>query len=251
MATSLAKENILRKIRQALSNPVPLPFAIQESSNLSVFKPQEEDLAVLFAENFKTIQGNFSFCNNENDLLHQMSSLIQSKKWEKIFCREENIKSLLSKNKSAIFFLSQNPHLINWNSLSQNTNAYEILKNNINKINWTLLSSNENSNCLKLLINKPYLIDWKNISGNPNAIEIIKNNKNKINWDYLSINPHPEAIELLRNNIDKINWNNISLNQSYLAMKIIKDNLNKINWYFLSSNKFAIELLIENKDLII
>ena len=103
MATSLAKENILRKIRQALSNPVPLPFAIQESSNLSVFKPQEEDLAVLFAENFKTIQGNFSFCNNENDLLHQMSSLIQSKKWEKIFCREENIKSILSKNNQEFY----------------------------------------------------------------------------------------------------------------------------------------------------
>ena len=103
MATSLAKENILRKIRQALSNPVPLPFAIQESSNLSVFKPQDEDLAVLFAENFKTIQGNFSFCNNENDLLHQVSTLIQTKKWENIFCREENIKSLLSKNNQELY----------------------------------------------------------------------------------------------------------------------------------------------------
>ena len=103
MATSLAKENILRKIRQALSNPVPLPFAIQENSNLSVFKPQEEDLAVLFAENFKTIQGNFSFCNNENDLLHQVSTLIQTKKWENIFCREENIKSLLSKNNQKFY----------------------------------------------------------------------------------------------------------------------------------------------------
>jgi L-lactate dehydrogenase complex protein LldG len=97
MATSLAKENILRKIRQALSNPVPLPFAIQDSSHLSVFKNPTEDDAVLFAENFKKIQGKFSFCNNEADLLEQLYVLLQSKKWEKVFCKEDAMSSLLQK----------------------------------------------------------------------------------------------------------------------------------------------------------
>ena len=97
MATSLAKENILRKIRQALSNPVPLPFAIQDSAHLSVFKNPTEDDAVLFAENFKKIQGKFSFCNSEADLLNQISFLLQSKKWEKVFCKEDALTSLLQK----------------------------------------------------------------------------------------------------------------------------------------------------------
>ena len=38
MAVSPAKENILKRIRQALSNPVPLPFPQSEGTN-SVFLP--------------------------------------------------------------------------------------------------------------------------------------------------------------------------------------------------------------------
>lgn len=103
MATSLAKENILRKIRQALSNPVPLPFAHQDNAKESVFKKSAEDDAVLFAENFKKIQGNFSFCTDENVLLEQLTALLHSKKWEKVFCKEDTLKSLLLKNNQELY----------------------------------------------------------------------------------------------------------------------------------------------------
>ena len=49
MKVSSSKEKILKKIREALSNPVPLPFSKSEGSN-SVFQPQTEGLEILFAE---------------------------------------------------------------------------------------------------------------------------------------------------------------------------------------------------------
>ena len=45
MEVTSAKENILKRIRQALSNPVPLPFPQSEGIN-SVFLPATEDLEV-------------------------------------------------------------------------------------------------------------------------------------------------------------------------------------------------------------
>ena len=99
MAISVAKENILKKIRQALSNPVPLPFPHSEGTQ-SVFKPAEEDEAIIFAETFTSLQGKFAFCNDEDDLKKQLLQLIAEKKWTKVFFKEDKIISLLSGLKS-------------------------------------------------------------------------------------------------------------------------------------------------------
>jgi len=49
MSISPSKENILKKIRQALSHPVPVPFPQSDGKN-SVFQPPADDLAVQFAQ---------------------------------------------------------------------------------------------------------------------------------------------------------------------------------------------------------
>jgi len=51
MKSTSSKENILKKIRQALTHPVPVPFPKSEGNN-SVFQPQTDDLEVQFAEEF-------------------------------------------------------------------------------------------------------------------------------------------------------------------------------------------------------
>ena len=56
MSVSAAKENILKKIRQALSNPVPLPFPQSEGTN-AVFFPATDDLGILFAQEFTRLLG--------------------------------------------------------------------------------------------------------------------------------------------------------------------------------------------------
>ena len=95
MATSPEKENILKKIRQALSNPVPLPFPQSEGAH-SVFLPATDDLEVIFAKQFTQLLGKFAFCTNEEDMVKQLQGLIAEKKWTKVYCIEEKWESTFS-----------------------------------------------------------------------------------------------------------------------------------------------------------
>ena len=94
MATSPAKENILKRIREALINPVPLPFPNSEG-NGSVYVQSDEEPVVIFAEEFTKLQGKFAFCANEADLKTQLSNLILEKNWSKVFCKEAELKEML------------------------------------------------------------------------------------------------------------------------------------------------------------
>jgi L-lactate dehydrogenase complex protein LldG len=95
MKVSPSKENILKKIRQALSHPTPIPFPKSEGNN-SVYLSPAEDLEVQFAEEFTKLLGKFAFCINEADLLKQLQQLITQKNWENIYCREEELFHILS-----------------------------------------------------------------------------------------------------------------------------------------------------------
>ncbi len=88
MAISVAKENMLKRIRQALSNPVPLPFPLSEGT-ASVYHPAMDSLEVIFAEEFTKLQGKFAFCLDEKDLQQQIQKLIAEKEWAKIYCSED------------------------------------------------------------------------------------------------------------------------------------------------------------------
>ena len=88
MAMSAAKENILKRIRQALGNPVPLPFPLSEGA-ASVYQPARDALEVIFAEEFTRLQGKFAFCIDENDLQQQLQQLIADNEWAKIYCSED------------------------------------------------------------------------------------------------------------------------------------------------------------------
>ncbi len=95
MAVSPAKENILKKIRQALSNPVPLPFPHSEGAQ-TVFKTSKEDAAILFAEEFTKLQGRFAFCAGINDLKIQLQQLLVERNWTKIYFKEDKIATIFT-----------------------------------------------------------------------------------------------------------------------------------------------------------
>ncbi len=95
---STARENILKKIKQALAKPVPVPFENREIDLPQIFQPSKEELEVEFAENFTKLQGKFSYCANESDLAIQLGTLAAICKWDKIFCREPEVKYKLSLN---------------------------------------------------------------------------------------------------------------------------------------------------------
>jgi L-lactate dehydrogenase complex protein LldG len=97
MNISPAKENILKKIRQALSHSTPLPFPQSEGSN-TVFQPAQQEIEIEFAEKFTKLLGKFIFCADQKELASQLTELINHSKWKNIYCREENLKLMLGNN---------------------------------------------------------------------------------------------------------------------------------------------------------
>ena len=84
MKVSESKEVILKKIREALSNPVPFPYPNNETKKF-VFEPAPQDLDVVFAEEFTKLLGKFAFCINEGDAKNQLQLLIKEKGWKNFF----------------------------------------------------------------------------------------------------------------------------------------------------------------------
>jgi L-lactate dehydrogenase complex protein LldG len=94
MNVSPSKENILKKIRKALSHSTPLPFPKSEGTD-SVYQPLKQELAVEFAEQFSKLQGKFIYCLNHQELTAQLNTIVSSQQWTKIYCREDKLKAKL------------------------------------------------------------------------------------------------------------------------------------------------------------
>ena len=86
---------MLKKIRKALSTPVPLPFPQSEGNN-SVFLPSTDDIEIVFAEAFGKLGGLFMYCTNEAEMLQQLSILIQQRQWKEVFCKETLLREKLA-----------------------------------------------------------------------------------------------------------------------------------------------------------
>jgi L-lactate dehydrogenase complex protein LldG len=97
MKVSSAKENILKKIRQALSQSTPIPFP-QSEGHHSVFQPATQDPEIEFAEQFTKLQGKFIFCMDHRELAAQLKALVSHNSWKELYCREDSLKALLKEN---------------------------------------------------------------------------------------------------------------------------------------------------------
>jgi L-lactate dehydrogenase complex protein LldG len=96
MEDSTTREKILKKIRKALTNHRPQPFAnIDWDSNVYVIP--DAPLEEIFAKEFTAIGGRFVFCENELDFLEQLVQHSVENGWKKIYCYEEEICDMLEK----------------------------------------------------------------------------------------------------------------------------------------------------------
>jgi L-lactate dehydrogenase complex protein LldG len=94
MYVSSTKENILKKIRQALIDPTPVPFP-QSEGNSSVYAEPGQDYDIEFAENFGRIQGKFLYCANREEMIAQLTQLVSQQGWTQVFCREQSLLPML------------------------------------------------------------------------------------------------------------------------------------------------------------
>ena len=90
MNVSPSKENILKRIREALSHSTPLPFPHSEG-NQPLYRPLEQEPEVEFAERFTQLQGKFIYCINQQEFAFQLASLIRKQEWNKVFCLEPGL----------------------------------------------------------------------------------------------------------------------------------------------------------------
>lgn len=90
MNVSPSKENILKKIRKALSHSTPLPFPKSEGTE-PVFQPLQAEPEVEFAEQFSKLQGRFVYCINRQELAFQLASLVKKMDWKNVYCLEPGL----------------------------------------------------------------------------------------------------------------------------------------------------------------
>ena len=95
MQVSAAKENILKKIRKALTQSTPLPFPASEGTT-TVFKPGRQELEIEFGEQFSKLLGKFIYCADIEELESQLETVISHSKWEKIFFREDEMRKVFN-----------------------------------------------------------------------------------------------------------------------------------------------------------
>jgi L-lactate dehydrogenase complex protein LldG len=90
---SNARDTILKKIKQALKQSVPVPFPATQP--LPPYPALQQEPALEFAERFANLQGRFSYCSSEAELVTQLKALAEKRKWEKIFCSETALQEML------------------------------------------------------------------------------------------------------------------------------------------------------------
>ncbi len=102
MQVSSAKKNILKKIRQALTQSTPIPFPNSEG-NQSVYQTPTQDPEIEFAEQFTRLLGKFVFCIDEQELAGKLNGLVTSREWKKMYCRDEKLKTMLANHRYSPF----------------------------------------------------------------------------------------------------------------------------------------------------
>ncbi|GEP95358.1 LutC/YkgG family protein [Chitinophaga cymbidii] len=100
MKVSPAKENILKRVRNALSQPVQMPFPNAEGNN-SVFETAHEGLEIKFAEEFTKLQGKFIFCSSYDELAENLQALVENKEWTHVHCKTPSLQKVLEPYKPA------------------------------------------------------------------------------------------------------------------------------------------------------
>jgi len=88
-----ARTVILQKIKAALQKSTPQPFTnlapLQE-----VYAPNTHPLDVLFAQAFLQVNGNFIYCENEEEFLYNFLDLVDANAWQHVYCWEQELQEL-------------------------------------------------------------------------------------------------------------------------------------------------------------
>ncbi|HSZ71263.1 MAG TPA: LUD domain-containing protein [Cytophagaceae bacterium] len=94
MALNRAKEDILKKVRQALIRKAPTQSEPNFVSDIFA-RPEEEDLLVMFAQNLVRTKAAFFYCENQQDFTQQLQAYSHSKGFKHMHVWEPSLQNIL------------------------------------------------------------------------------------------------------------------------------------------------------------
>lgn len=100
------KEFMLKKIRKALLQKRDNPYPNIEESEL--YKPMEDDLDIVFAQELMAAGGQFVFCENGIDFIENILTLADEFQWRKIYCWEPELQELLTQHEFPFYRSDKN-----------------------------------------------------------------------------------------------------------------------------------------------
>lgn len=112
MEESTSREKVLKNIRNALISKTTASYPDIDFES-SVYTELTDSLDIVFAEEFSKVEGQFVYCENEEDLISNLSILFTQRNWFNTFCLEAKIQKWLKQ--AEISFSSLEVELLDMN----------------------------------------------------------------------------------------------------------------------------------------
>ncbi len=102
MSDTTSREQILKRVRNASMKPIENPYSdVDLDSN--VYMESEEDLEVIFAEELSKVNGQFIYCENEQELRIILHSIFVQNQWTSALVKDAGISNILDQIKIQSF----------------------------------------------------------------------------------------------------------------------------------------------------
>lgn len=88
-----AKNNILQRLKAIANHAETLPYPTI-TDDIEVYPIPNEDLDIMFAENFRQNGGKFVFCETQKELVESLDLLMEQNNWTKVLCWEKNLQKI-------------------------------------------------------------------------------------------------------------------------------------------------------------
>ena len=97
MDSSKSKENILKRIREGLKTAHLKQNFKSDFSNEEIFNTADKPLVEIFKEELVKINGEFFYCNNEEELIKNLQKINSEKQLEKLYSPDKKLSKYLDK----------------------------------------------------------------------------------------------------------------------------------------------------------
>lgn len=86
-----AKQNILTRLRKALTQKTEKPYLSESDGFSGIFVPQQDYWEVIFAENLKRQGGTFFYCDDTEAMVGELAQLAAQRRWKNVHCHEDTL----------------------------------------------------------------------------------------------------------------------------------------------------------------